>query len=90
MRRIILLVTMAVPRICSAINTKNSCVLWSIVNLRTSSAPRGVDPAVHAVESLASVGKVRLFGLVVAREFGRYGLPPTSTLSSSRDVASIF
>ena len=32
------------------------------------------------MEFLASVGKVRLFGLVVAREFGRYGLPPTSTL----------
>jgi hypothetical protein len=32
------------------------------------------------VESFASVGKVRLFGLVVVREFGRYGLPPTSTL----------
>jgi hypothetical protein len=42
------------------------------------------------VESFASVGKVRLFGLVVVREFGRYGLPPTSTLSSPRDVATIF
>jgi hypothetical protein len=34
----------------------------------------GIDPAIQAVESLVSVGKVRLFGLVVARGFGRYGL----------------
>ena len=51
--------------------------------MRSRSLPRprdrrvrtsGIDPAIQAVESLASVGEVRLFDLVVARGFGRYGL----------------